>query len=92
MARSSQSDAEIRTILAEEFDISIEDEIEYHDYISLEDDGDIDGIVPGRDISDEELEDYQIFTEQTLVTYENPSMNFAAKNKTEKCTSNPQTN
>ena len=78
-------------MLAEEFDdISSEDELEHHDYISSDDDGEIDEIVPALDISDEELEDYQIFTDQTLATNENPQMSFATKNRTENWTSNPQ--
>ena len=67
-----------------------EDEIEDHDYISSDDDGEIDEIVPALDISDEEVEDFQTFTDQTLATNENPQMSFASRNKTEKWTSNPQ--
>ena len=39
------------------FETSSEDEIEYQEYISFEDDGEIDEIVPALDISDEEVED-----------------------------------
>ena len=69
--------------------ISSEDEVEYHDYISSNDDGKIVEIVPAPDIHDEEVEVYQIFTEQTLATNETRQMIFASKNKTEKRTSNP---
>ena len=78
-------------MLAEEFaDISSEDEVEDHDYISSNDDGKIDEIVPALDIYDEEVEEYQMFTEQTLATNETPQMSFASKNETEKWTSNPK--
>ena len=91
MARKSLSDAEIRTMLAEQLDdSSSEDETENYDYISSDDDGEIDEIVPALDISDEEVEDNQIFTEQTLAKNENYQMSFATKYKTEKWTSNPQ--
>ena len=91
MTRKSLSDAEIRTMLAKEFDdISSEDEIEDHDYISSEVDGEIDDIVPALDITDEEIEDYQIFTEQTLATNETLQMSFASNNETEKYSSHPQ--
>ena len=67
-----------------------EDEIEDHDYISSDDDGETDEIFPALDISYEEVDDYQTFTEQTLATKENPKISFASKKKTEKWTSNPQ--
>ena len=79
------------TMLAEEFaDMNSGDEVEYHDYISSNDDGKIDEIVSALDIYDKEVEDYQIFTEQALATNETPQMSFASNNKTEKWTSNPQ--
>ena len=63
MAWRSQSDAEIRTMLVEEFyDISSENEIQHHDYISSVDDGGTYETVPALDIFDEEEEEYQIFT------------------------------
>ena len=59
-------DAEIRTIVAEQIDdISSEDEMEDHEYISFDYDGEIDEILPALDISDEEVEHYQINTEKT---------------------------
>ena len=91
MAWKSLSDSEIRMMLAVEFDdISSEDVIEDHDYVSFDDDGEIDEIFQVLVISDEEVEDNQIFTEQTLAKNENYQMSFATKYKTEKWTSNPQ--
>ena len=78
-------------MLARNFaDISNEDEVEDHDYISSNDDGKMDEIVSALDSYDKEVEDYQIFTEQTLATNETPQMSFASNNKTGKWTSNSQ--
>ena len=78
-------------MLAEEIaDISSQNEVEDHDNISSSDDGKIHEIVPALDIYDEEVEDYKIFTEQTLATNETSQLSFASKNKTEKWTSNPK--
>ena len=78
-------------MLTEEIaDISIEDEVVDHDYMSSNDDGKIDENVPALEIYDEEVENYQIFTEQTLALNETPQMSFASRNKTEEWTSNPQ--
>ena len=78
-------------MLAGEFyHISSEDEIEDDGYIPSDGDREIDEIVQTPDISDEESEDYQIFTEQPLATSENPQMTVALKNITENLTSNLQ--
>ena len=78
-------------MLAEEFcDISSEDEIEDHDYLSSDDDGEVDATVPDLAISDEEVKDYQIYTEQTLATNGKPQLSFAWNNKTERWKYNPQ--
>ena len=77
-------------MLAEEIAaISSENEVEDRDYISSNDNGKIDEIVPALDVYNEEVVDYQIFTEQTLATNETAQMRFQSNNKTEKVTSNP---
>ena len=58
--------------------------MEDHDYLSFDEDGNIEEIVRTLDISDYEVEDYQIFTQKILATNENPQMSFASNNKTKK--------
>ena len=53
------------------------------DYIPSEGDDEIDEIVPAFDISAEEAEDYQRFTEQILAKNENPQMRFISNKKLE---------
>ena len=60
------------------------------DYISSGVAGEIDEIVTAFDISDEEAEVYQRFTEQILTTNENPQMKFISNKKTGSLTPNQQ--
>ena len=83
MAQKSLLVSEIRMMLTEEFNAIInEDEIEYDYYIPSHADGEINEIVLGLDISDEEDEGYRTFTKQTLAANKKSSYKFCIEQST----------
>ena len=69
-------------MLAEVIDnFNSESDTEDDEFMEIDGDCEIDGVVPVFDIPDVQAEDYQIMTEQNLAKIENPQMSFILNKK-----------